>query len=867
MINTVSYFSLDSFESVKPAAGDSAEFAIASGFDALMSLPAPVNASIKAASPEDPAEISIFSPTDPEPGSSESPTGRFFSDRSAEGTTVPQPETNSLPAGLPTGPTVSTPGGFCYDGTPWHPILKKDYGMDIISNRRQITDAPVSTVRLPPIENPVSNDAPRDPAKKDDFGIQVMTDGRPIVDPTVPVRLPPVEPGSPTKPDVKAAPVKTPYNPGVQNLPLQENLRDEGNTRDPNGKKDYTLGVFTNIRPIMDTTATPVRLPPVDPASTTKPDIKSAPVRLPPHEAPWNDDSTRDPNDMKKFNLGIFNRLRSITSAGPSIDQPLATTRVAGPERADQPDVQANVAIAAPATPTDNVEPGLPATIGEFHLPQDFEIGPGSPESLPATSPEPAMGSTPAPEAQQEETPLLVRPRPAIDPVLTAKLVSPEPVSTATPVKLPTRNGLWDDGNTRDPNEMKKFNLGILNRLRPVTDPKASQTADLTDVATVQMAPASREAAVAAIRANKWLEQLTGQKLPQPVVPRSSNGQVDDVEPGPPVVLDELQTPANALKAAGNSNIDVLPVADAAPEETPLLVRPRPISDPAAGAEKPLLRQPFQPVKTNGTGVGEKNDHPASFVQFFQEVSGSFGSALNEKAPAGGHSTLKSVVAGTEDIINEIGGRATLKSVVAGTADIINEIGGYLTEAEIVPETEIKADALDLMDVQFEKLWRPEPVGNKEIKMDAGSLTLQDAKEILDQVKPGLLELAALTAKKNEKQSMKMRLHPAELGAVEISLERNSSGALSAHFITENEGARQALTNNLDQLRDSLQKSGWQVGQLDVSSNPSSSTADQNREHRSRQNEVVGGQTFDHRSDKPEDLEQDSSSRLLNLRA
>jgi flagellar hook-length control protein FliK len=114
---------------------------------------------------------------------------------------------------------------------------------------------------------------------------------------------------------------------------------------------------------------------------------------------------------------------------------------------------------------------------------------------------------------------------------------------------------------------------------------------------------------------------------------------------------------------------------------------------------------------------------------------------------------------------------------------------------------------------------------------------------------------------------MKMRLHPAELGAVEISLERNSSGALSAHFTTENEGARQALTNNLDQLRDSLQKSGWQVGQLDVSSNSSSSTADQNREHRSRQNDVAGDNIFDHRSEKQEDLEQDPSSRLLNLRA
>lgn len=139
--------------------------------------------------------------------------------------------------------------------------------------------------------------------------------------------------------------------------------------------------------------------------------------------------------------------------------------------------------------------------------------------------------------------------------------------------------------------------------------------------------------------------------------------------------------------------------------------------------------------------------------------------------------------------------------------------------------------------------------------------------KMFEQINPHLLELAALAARKNEKQTLSLRLHPAELGTIEIKLERNSSGMLNAFFQTDTDGARQVLTNSLEQLRDSLQNAGWQIGQLEITNGSNSSTANQHRENNSRQFESVGNYDFNRSSEKPDDLERNSSNRLLSLLA
>jgi len=114
---------------------------------------------------------------------------------------------------------------------------------------------------------------------------------------------------------------------------------------------------------------------------------------------------------------------------------------------------------------------------------------------------------------------------------------------------------------------------------------------------------------------------------------------------------------------------------------------------------------------------------------------------------------------------------------------------------------------------------------------------------------------------------LKLRLHPAELGAVEIKLERNNSGTLNAYFQTETDGARAALSQNLEQLRDSLQNAGFQIGQLEITNGSNSSTANQHRENHSRHSETVENYNFSRSSETPDDLESNASNRLLSLLA
>ncbi len=182
------------------------------------------------------------------------------------------------------------------------------------------------------------------------------------------------------------------------------------------------------------------------------------------------------------------------------------------------------------------------------------------------------------------------------------------------------------------------------------------------------------------------------------------------------------------------------------------------------------------------------------------------------------------------------------------------------------PKGEIKKTENEFnVSVNFDKFL--ENVSKDQKTVETVQSNQADPAKIAEQINPQLLELAALTDRKNEKQTLKMRLHPAELGTVEIKLERNSSGTLNAYFQTETEGAREALTNNLDQLRDSLQNAGWQIGQMEITYGSLSSTANQHRENASRQSESVENHNLDRSSEKPDDSDQNSSNRLLSLLA
>jgi len=155
----------------------------------------------------------------------------------------------------------------------------------------------------------------------------------------------------------------------------------------------------------------------------------------------------------------------------------------------------------------------------------------------------------------------------------------------------------------------------------------------------------------------------------------------------------------------------------------------------------------------------------------------------------------------------------------------------------------------------------------KEIKQNADVRPLETpAAKLTEQINPHLLELAALASKKNEKQSLKLRLNPAELGTVEVTVERNHNGTLNAFFQTDTESAKHFLGQNLDQLRENLQSAGWQIGQMEISYGNSNANQQQ-QQNPSRQAVPSENFSFARVSDQPDTSSRKQSNRLLSLLA
>jgi Flagellar hook-length control protein FliK len=116
---------------------------------------------------------------------------------------------------------------------------------------------------------------------------------------------------------------------------------------------------------------------------------------------------------------------------------------------------------------------------------------------------------------------------------------------------------------------------------------------------------------------------------------------------------------------------------------------------------------------------------------------------------------------------------------------------------------------------------------------------------------------------------LKLRLRPAELGTVEIKLEKDASGKLTAHFQTETEATKQILVERFEGLQNALQNAGWQIDKLDFSTKSFSTAGNENRGDQSRQTE-----TRENRNGQTERFEgvldtkdESSTNRLVSLRA
>ncbi|MFM9904720.1 MAG: flagellar hook-length control protein FliK [Pyrinomonadaceae bacterium] len=155
-------------------------------------------------------------------------------------------------------------------------------------------------------------------------------------------------------------------------------------------------------------------------------------------------------------------------------------------------------------------------------------------------------------------------------------------------------------------------------------------------------------------------------------------------------------------------------------------------------------------------------------------------------------------------------------------------------------------------------------------KVDPGNGAMPEisTREIWKQIEPPLAQLAMRIQIGGGKHTLKMRLNPAELGTVEVTLERNVAGKINAHFQTESENAQQILSEGLAQLRASLEKSGMQVGDLKISFDATSTNGDGRRQDQTQQfDSTEQGPVMANRADGNSATEDDKQARLVNLRA
>lgn len=166
---------------------------------------------------------------------------------------------------------------------------------------------------------------------------------------------------------------------------------------------------------------------------------------------------------------------------------------------------------------------------------------------------------------------------------------------------------------------------------------------------------------------------------------------------------------------------------------------------------------------------------------------------------------------------------ASSKSLSASTEILIEK-----PSDEKVSEHKFSKILREITDV----VQKDETVKTDSVKTENSEPTfVSNSSEISEQISSHLVQVAARAEEKKEKQILKMRLHPAELGTVEIQLEKNSNGVLEAKFTTQTDRAGEALSENIEQLRNTLEKAGWNVGTIEVSTNTTSGQFSQNQQN------------------------------------
>jgi flagellar hook-length control protein FliK len=78
---------------------------------------------------------------------------------------------------------------------------------------------------------------------------------------------------------------------------------------------------------------------------------------------------------------------------------------------------------------------------------------------------------------------------------------------------------------------------------------------------------------------------------------------------------------------------------------------------------------------------------------------------------------------------------------------------------------------------------------------------------------------------KDQLQNANITINPPHLGQIEVRLQTDQSAQTSVYFMSNNPEVRQAITENLNTLREMMSQNGLQLGQADVGSRESSNSS------------------------------------------
>jgi Flagellar hook-length control protein FliK len=271
---------------------------------------------------------------------------------------------------------------------------------------------------------------------------------------------------------------------------------------------------------------------------------------------------------------------------------------------------------------------------------------------------------------------------------------------------------------------------------------------------------------------------------------------------------------------------------------------------------KPMELAPPNPIT--------KTEFAASISQLFQGVSRDL---KDEKAYKSDVKSVGDLVFKKSDIeetkATEITPITTVESLAfetaTGNSGLIERKNSKLIANNNSAEN-LQIQSFDKQVSSFETISNPEE----------SSKIAETSEKVFRQIEAHIAkETLVFTPNIDKPNILKLRLRPAELGTVEIKLEKDASGKLTAHFQTETEATKQILVERFEGLQNALQNAGWQIDKLDFSTKSFSTAGNENREDQSRQTE-----TRENRNGQTERLEgvlekkdESSTNRLVSLRA